>query len=118
MKIAPLCTLSAAALILWTLPSNSGPCSQDIEQMQVRVDAKLDSIAQAGRTVKESVAATLRHQPTPMSIARAEAAIGDIFPETQQALAGAMGRARKADASGDKTACDRALDDAQRAIGD
>jgi hypothetical protein len=117
MKIGPACALGVAALILSTLPSYSGPCSQQIEQTQVRVDAKLDSIARAGRTAKESVAATLGHQPTPMSIARAEVAIGDISPETRQAFAAAMDRAREADAFGDKAACERALDDARRAIG-
>ena len=117
MKIGPLCALGAAALVLSTLPSYSGPCSQQIEQTQERVDAKLDSIARTGGTARESVAATLGHQPTPRSIARAEAAIGDISPETQLTLAGAMDRARDADASGDKTACDRALDDARLAIG-
>ena len=118
MKIGPLSALNAAALILSTLPSYSGPCSLQIAQTQERVDAKLDSIARSGTTAKESVAATLGHQPTPRSIARAEAAIGDMSPETQQALAGAMDRAREADASGDKTACELALGDARRAIGD
>jgi glutamate synthase domain-containing protein 2 len=118
MKIGPLCALSVAALILSTLPSYSGPCSQQIEQTQVRIDAELDSIARAGATGKQSVAATLSHQPTPRSIARAEVAIGEFSPEAQQALAEAMDRAREADASGDGTACDRALDDARRAIGD
>jgi hypothetical protein len=117
MKIGPLGALSAAALILSTLPSYSGPCSQQIEQTQVRIDAKLDSIARAGATGKQSVAATLSHQPTPRSIAKAEAAIGDLSPEAQQALARAMDRAREADALGDRTACDRALDDARSAIG-
>ena len=42
MKIGPLCALSAAALVLSTLPSYSGPCSQQIEQAQERVDAKLE----------------------------------------------------------------------------
>ena len=72
MKIGPLCALGAAALVLSTLPSYSGPCSQQIEQTQEQVDAKLDSIARTGRTAKESVAATLGHQPTPRSIARTE----------------------------------------------
>jgi hypothetical protein len=118
MKIGPLCASSAAALIFSTLPSYSGPCSQQIEQTQVRIDAKLDSIARAGATGKQSVAATLSHQPTPRSIARAEAAIGDMSQETRRALAGAMDRAREADASGDKTACELVLGDAGRAIGD
>jgi len=118
MKIGPLCALGVASLILSTLPSYSGPCSQQIEQTQVRIDAKLDSIARAGATAKQSVAAMLSHQPTPRSIAKAEAAIGDLSPEAQQALAGAMDRAREADASGDRTACDRALDDARRTIGE
>jgi hypothetical protein len=32
MKIGPLCVLGAAALVLSTLPSYSGPCSQQIER--------------------------------------------------------------------------------------
>jgi hypothetical protein len=118
MSIGSLCALGAVALILSTLPSFSGPCSPQIEQTQVRIDAKLDAIARAGATAKESVAATLNHQPTSRSIAKAEVAIGDLSPEAQQALAGAMDRAREADALGDKAACESALDGARRAIGD
>jgi len=82
-----------------------------------RINAVLDSAAEAGPAADETLAATRHHQPTPKSIAAAEAKIGDLSPETVQTLGEAMARARQADISGDKTVCEQALGDAQRAIG-
>jgi hypothetical protein len=91
----------------------AGPCSQAIDSLQAQFDAKLEAKAAAGPSARESTAATLNHQPTPNSIAAAEAKLGEISPETVQALKAAMAQAREADRAGDKSACERALADAQ-----
>ena len=66
---------------------------------------------------RESSAATEHRQPTPGSIAAAEARLGELSPEKIAAVNAAMTRARAADQAGDKSACDEALADAQRALG-
>jgi len=43
--------------------------------------------------------------------------MGEISPETVQAMEQTMARAREADAAGDKAACEQALDEVQRALG-
>jgi hypothetical protein len=95
----------------------AGPCSNQIDAMQARIDAKLEAKAASGPTAKEGVAAGMSVQPTPRSIATAEEKLGDISRQTVEALGQAMARARAADAAGDKSACEQALADAQRAIG-
>jgi hypothetical protein len=70
----------------------------------------------SGPTARESVAATDHRQPTPDSIAAAEAKLGDLSPRTVEAIESGMTRARKADAEGNKTACEAALAEVQRAI--
>jgi hypothetical protein len=117
MKIGPLSTSSTILLLLPTLPCYPGVCSQQIVQMQDRINAVLDSAAEAGPAADETLAATLHRQPTPKSIAAAEAKIGDLSPETVRTLGEAMARARQADISGDNAVCEQALGDAQRAIG-
>jgi hypothetical protein len=93
--------------------ANAGPCSAAIDSLQAQFDAKLEAKAAAGPSARESTAATLNHQPTPNSITAAEAKLGEIAPETVQALKAAMAQAREADRVGDKSACERALADAQ-----
>jgi hypothetical protein len=95
----------------------AGPCSNQIDAMQARIDAKLEAKAASGPTAKEGIAAGMSVQPTPRSIATAEEKLGDISRQTVEALGQAMARARAADAAGDKSACEQALADAQRAIG-
>jgi len=95
----------------------AGPCTSEIALTQARFDAKLAAAARKGPTARESIAATDSRQPTPDSIAAAEAKLGDLPPQTVEAVESGMARARKADLEGDKGACERALADVQRAIG-
>jgi hypothetical protein len=95
----------------------AGPCTQDIDRMQARFDAKLEAAARSGPTARETNAATDHRQPTPDSIAAAEARIGDISARTVEVIESGMARARKADLAGDKGACEQALADVGRAIG-
>jgi hypothetical protein len=104
----------AFPLILMTAPSFAGPCTQDIDRVQAQVDARIDAVAGAGPAGPESNAARLHREPTPGSVAAAEQRLGEGRP-MESALA-ALARARTADSAGDRSACERALADAQRAI--
>ena len=117
MSIRGLILLGAVALAAPLSPSYAGPCSHDIDLMQARVDARLEAKAAAGPSARESTAATTRRQPTPESIAAAEERLGDVSPQKVEAVGAAMARARAADAAGDKSACEQALADVQRALG-
>jgi hypothetical protein len=108
-----ICMIAFAAS---TSVANAGPCSQGIDRLQARFDAKLEANAAAGPTARESTAATLNHQPTPNSIAAAEAKLGEISPEKIQAVEAAIALAREADHLADPSACERALADAQSAL--
>jgi hypothetical protein len=96
---------------------HAGPCTQQIGLMQARFDAKLEAAAKKGPMGRETNAATDHRQPTPDSIAAAEAKLGDISPRTVEVIEAGMARARKADLAGDKGACEQALAEVQRAIG-
>jgi hypothetical protein len=109
--------LSAATLAASTIAGYAGPCSPDIDRMQARIDAKLEAVARTGPMATEGSAALLHRQPTPGSIAAAESRLGEISPEKVAAVRAAMGRAREADGTGDKAACDRALAEVQRTFG-
>jgi hypothetical protein len=51
----------------------------------------------------------MHHQPTPGSIAGAEAKLGDVSPGKVQAVEALMTRAREADCAGDQDAGEQAL---------
>jgi hypothetical protein len=109
--------LGAVTVALLTLPGYAGPCTHDIDRMQAAIDARLEAKAAAGPAARESTAATTHHQPTPGSIAAAEAGLGEMSPQTIEAVGAAMAHARAADRADDKIACERALADVQRAVG-
>jgi hypothetical protein len=115
MSIRLLVALSATVLAASMATSHAGPCAEEIDRMQAKVDAKIEAIAAAGPEARESVAATMNRQPTPASIAAAEERL-DEGARAERALA-AMRQARAADEIGDSSACDQALEDARRAIG-
>jgi hypothetical protein len=107
----------ALAVVASAAAAQAGPCSHAIDAMQARIDAKLEAKAAAGPAAKEGVAAGMSRQPTPGSIAAAEEQLGELSPQAIDAVKQAMARARSADSAGDKSACEQALADAQRAIG-
>ncbi len=115
MGISRLLPVSVAALITSTGAAWCGPCTQEIDRMQVRVDAMIAATAATGPSGRESSAATLHHQPTPGSIAAAEEKLGD-GGRGVRALA-ALAQARAADRAGDRGACERALGDARIVLG-
>jgi hypothetical protein len=107
--------LGAAPLMFLVSACFAGPCTDEIDRVQVKVDARIGAIAKGGRLGKESVAAQLNRQPTPESIAAAEAKLGE-GRRAEEAVA-ALARAREADRAGDKSACEQALADAECAVG-
>ena len=117
MGMQQMMALVAAALALSTLPGFAGPCSQAIDQMQAKINARLEATAGVGRAAPESSAATMHRQPTPGSIAAAEGKLGELSPQTLETIAAAMTRARAADQAGDQSGCEQALADAQRTLG-
>lgn len=97
--------------------SYAGPCSGDIERMQARVGSALEAKAAAGPAAKEGAFAGMSEQPTPRSMAAAEEKLGELSPQTIDAVWRAMAKARAADNAGDSSACASALAEVQRAIG-
>jgi hypothetical protein len=85
--------------------------------MQTHVDARLAARGATGPSAKESTEALVHRQPTPGSIARAEEQLGEMSAKTVAAVKQGLKRARAADSAGDKKACERALEEVQRAIG-
>jgi hypothetical protein len=107
-----------AFLVTLAPPCHAGPCSADIDATQARIDAKLEAEAAAGKTAPQSTAATAHRQPTPDSIAAAEAKIGDVSGKLVHAVQEDMALARRDDAAGDSAGCTEALDKVHKALGD
>jgi hypothetical protein len=63
MRILP--AYVAVVLVTSITASLAGPCSPQIDQVQAKIDAKLEAIAAAGRPARESIAATMHRQPMP-----------------------------------------------------
>ena len=118
MTLPPLITLTALALALSVTSSSAGPCSQEIDRMQARIDAALEARAASGPAAREGAGALVHRQPTPGSIAADEERLGDLSAQTTEIVAQGLVRARAADSAGDKSACEQALVEVKRAIGD
>jgi len=116
MRIKGLLPVCAAVFAASISPSYGGPCSHEIDRLQAEIDAKLEALAAAGPSARESTAATMNRQPTPGSIAAAEAKLGDVSPQKVGALRVAMARAREADGAGDQDTCGKALADVHRTL--
>src|SRR5262249_8671373 len=98
-----------AALAASVSAGNAGPCTQDIDRVQHGIDARLAAKAGAGPAARESTAATMSRQPTPESIAAAEAKLGELSPETMARARTAMTPPRQPDPPPAKAACAHAL---------
>ena len=114
--------LSAAALsflalpIVLSQPALAGPCTTEIHDLQVEVNAKLDAIASNGKGAVQSTGAMLHRQPTPDSLAAAEAKVGDISEADVARMRKFMAAAKEADEKGDAANCHKALADARSAM--
>jgi type 1 fimbria pilin len=108
-----VCVVALAASISASFAS---PCSQDIDRVQATIDVKLEAQAAAGRSARESTAATMHRQPTPGSIAAAEVNLGDISADKIRAVEALMTRAREADRANNPSACEQTLAEVQRVL--
>ena len=104
----------AVVFLLFALPCSAGPCTSAIDQLQSQIDARLAAKADAGGYSTETPEATLHRQPTPGSIANAEAKLGELSPAVMDKVRDAMARARAADAAGDRSGCESAVAEIQK----
>jgi hypothetical protein len=116
MSIRRALAICAIVFAAWGSAANAGPCAQGLDRLQAQFDSKLAANAAAGPSARESTAATMNRQPTPQSIAAAEAKLGEISPGKVQAFEAAIARARVADGIADPSTCEQALADAQSAL--
>ena len=107
---------SAVAVVTPPAACLAGPCTSQIDAAQAGIDARLEARAASGPSAQESVNATLSRQPTPASIAAAEAKLHELSPRRISAVKTAMAQARAADAAGDIKACQRALAKVRRVL--
>jgi hypothetical protein len=114
-NVTRLAVLSAPIAFALTSGAHAGPCTTEIDRVQARIDAALRARAGAGPSAPESPAARTHRQPTPGSIAAAEEKLGEVSAQRAQVMEQAMARARAADSAGDKSACEQALADVERA---
>jgi hypothetical protein len=108
--------LFACANVIASSAGLAGPCSSEVERVQARIDAYLEERADAGPRVPESSIALLHHQPTTASIAVVEERLGELDRSGFETVALSMAIARASDHAGDKSACERALENAEGAI--
>jgi len=107
-----------AAFCILISATYAGPCSDDIAHMEGQINMKLEAIAAAGPSGPEDATAYGKHlQPTPRTIATAEEKLREISQQKIDAIRHAMDRARAADASGDKSACEQALAAVEHELG-
>ncbi len=111
-------TYSASVVILLSLSglASAAPesCGTAIDRVQADLDAALAKRAAAGKTAKQSDFATMRRQPTPETVARAEAELGDW--EQGTLAVSALREARMARARNDQQGCMEALNRARDII--
>jgi hypothetical protein len=84
----------------------AGPCSSAIAQFEQSVRQSANK-PDAGPTAPQSIGAQLDRQPTPDSVARAEA-------RAQTTFEASLARAKRFDARGNRAGCTRALAAARR----
>ena len=103
----------AAAPILLAGPVLAGPCTGEIHDLEVEVNAKLDAIAGHGKSGRQTTAAQMHRQPTPNTLANAEVEAGDISEADVIRVRQFIAQARQADGIDDLAACHKALAEAR-----
>jgi hypothetical protein len=116
MFVRDVLALSSLALVLSAGPSYSSPCTQQISDVRDAAKAKMNAAAAAGRGGHESKAATMHRQPTPDSVARAEAQLGEMSEKDIDAYDQALERALTADRANNLAECENALTEARRIL--
>jgi hypothetical protein len=113
---APL-ALGAIVLVFAPLGVEAGPCTDEIYQADIAIGKRLNAAAATGATGTESTFATMHRQPTPGTVAGAEAKLGDLPDADLRRIEAFMDQARQADASNDKATCEKALAEAHKILG-
>jgi hypothetical protein len=108
---------SAAALAVLSVPAYAGPCENEIYQTDLALGKRLNATAAGGQYGTESSFATMHRQPTPATVAGAEAKLGEMPAADVERIETFMDEARKADAANDKAACEKALAEARKILG-
>jgi len=111
MKIMIQMSLTALATIASLSVAHAASCSNDIDRMQARIDARVEAIAAAGPFVPPGVSAGMGVQPTPFGMATVEERMGELSRNKVDAVRDAMARARAANAANNYKACEKALAD-------
>lgn len=109
MPIRRLMPLTAAMLTASVFAAHAGSCSNDIDRMQARIDARVAAIAAAGPFVPAGVSTGFSVQPTPFGMATVEERMGEIPRNKIDAIHDAMARARAANSVANYRACEKAL---------
>jgi hypothetical protein len=109
MQILRLMIWSAAALCASLSAACAGSCSNDIDEMQARIDARVEAIAAAGPFVPARIRAGMGVQPTPFGMATVEEKMGELSRNKVGAVRDAMAQARAASAAGNRKACEKSL---------
>ena len=109
MRILQLMTWSAAALCVSLSVAHAGSCSDDIDRMQARIDARVEAIAAAGPFVPPGVSAGMGVQPTPFGMAVVEEKMGEVSTNKVDAIRAAMAQAHAASSAGNYKTCEQAL---------
>jgi hypothetical protein len=107
---------TATALVLIAAPAHAGPCTDRIYQSDLAVEKLLDAAAANGTPAPQSSFATLHRQPTPATVASAEQKAGALSSAQVEAITQKLDAARDADDKGDRTACETALNQADRML--
>src|SRR5262249_17103089 len=117
MRMQSIVGYAAAALAASISGSYGGPCWDDVSAVQAKVDAMLETKAADGPPATAEAMAGTSPQPTPRSLETVEERMGEISPQTVNAIRQGMERARAADDAGQKAACEQALANVRRTLG-
>ncbi|HEX3938047.1 MAG TPA: hypothetical protein VHX43_11140 [Xanthobacteraceae bacterium] len=96
----------AAALLGSVGAAYSGPCTDQIAALKQQIKA-LPAGPKTGPTFSQTLGAQLHHQPTPEDVQHAQKA-------GRKEAGAALKAAEQADAAGNASACNAALDEAKR----
>jgi hypothetical protein len=116
MRMRSIAAYAALALAT-SISASYGPCWDDLSAVQAKVDAMLEAKAADGPPATAEAMVGTSPQPTPYSLETVEERMGEISPQTVNAIRQGMARARAADDAGDKAACEQALANVRRNLG-
>jgi hypothetical protein len=116
MRVWYLIVLNVLALALPASVAFAASCSNDIDRMQARIDAKVEAIAAAGPFVPAGIWSGMGVQPTPFGMAVVEQKMGELSGTKVDAVRAAMARAHAADATGDFKACEKAIGEVRKIL--